>query len=97
MVIGNPQLEQKYGDWAREQQDKPIQQSKPTLGLGEFSVFHWLLLLAVISIPLPAARILRRAGCSPGWSLPCFIPILAWISLWVFSFVRWPALDRKAN
>ena len=96
-VIGDPQLEQKYGEWAREREEKQNQHSESSFGLGEFSVFLWLLLLGVITIPLPAARILRRAGRSPGWALLCFIPILAWIGLWVFSFVRWPALDKKAT
>lgn len=54
-----------------------------------------LLLVSGFVLGFPAARILRRTGLSPWWSLLVLVPYLNVAALWVFAFVRWP-LDTNA-
>ena len=49
-----------------------------------------LLILSGAVLGLPAARILRRVGLSPWWSLLVLAPYLNIAALWVFAFTRWP-------
>jgi uncharacterized membrane protein YhaH (DUF805 family) len=54
-----------------------------------------LLALAALAIPiLMAARVLRRAGFSRWWALRVLVPVVNLIGLWLFAYVRWPAIDR---
>jgi uncharacterized membrane protein YhaH (DUF805 family) len=54
-----------------------------------------LLALAALAIPiLMAARVLRRAGFSRWWALLVLVPVVNLIGLWLFAYVRWPAIDR---
>jgi uncharacterized membrane protein YhaH (DUF805 family) len=54
-----------------------------------------LLALASLAIPiLMAARVLRRAGFSRWWALLVLVPVVNLIGLWLFAYVRWPAIDR---
>jgi uncharacterized membrane protein YhaH (DUF805 family) len=54
-----------------------------------------LLALAALAIPiLMAARVLRRAGFSRWWALLVLVPVVNLIGLWLFAYVRWPAVDR---
>lgn len=50
-----------------------------------------LVLLAVPMVMI--ARVLRRAGFSPWWTLLVLVPPINVIALWVFAYVRWPAVD----
>ena len=95
-VIGDAQLEQRYADWAKQRKELEAKDSESS-SLGDFSWIHWVLAFALISTPLPVARILRRAGRSPAWAFFCFMPVLGWIGLWVFSFTNWPALNKKTK
>jgi|APCry1669189070_1035195.scaffolds.fasta_scaffold45814_3 uncharacterized membrane protein YhaH (DUF805 family) len=53
-----------------------------------------LLALAALAIPiLMAARVLRRAGFSRWWALLVLVPVVNLIGLWLFAYVRWPAVD----
>lgn len=62
--------------------------------MGEFSVWHWLVVLIVYVIPaLLMTQVSRRAGLSSWWFVVWLIPILQWIGLWVFAFSRWPSVD----
>jgi hypothetical protein len=61
--------------------------------------WHWImppimLLLFVLILGIPVARILRRAGRSRWWTIIAFVPLLNLVGLWVFAFVRWPAVDK---
>ena len=38
-------------------------------------------------------KVLSRAGFSRWWVLVAFLPIVAWLGIWVFAYVRWPKLD----
>jgi len=54
-----------------------------------------LLALAALAIPiLMAARVLRRAGFSRWWALLVLVPVVNLVGLWLFAYVRWPAVDR---
>ncbi|MFM0321821.1 hypothetical protein [Caballeronia glebae] len=53
------------------------------------------LLVAVAAFALmiyPFVRIIRRTGRS-GWWILAFLSPLSLIALYVFAFVRWPAID----
>jgi uncharacterized membrane protein YhaH (DUF805 family) len=53
-----------------------------------------LLALAALAIPiLMAARVLRRAGFSRWWALLVLVPVVNLIGLWLFAYIRWPAVD----
>jgi uncharacterized membrane protein YhaH (DUF805 family) len=57
--------------------------------------FEDLILLAAILAVLtcPVVRIIRRMGRSGWWVLAFMTPALTLIALYVFAFVRWPAID----
>ncbi|WP_044041096.1 DUF805 domain-containing protein [Caballeronia insecticola] len=54
----------------------------------------WLFfaVVSVVSI-YPFVRIVRRTGRSGWWVLAFLTPPLTLIALYVFAFVRWPAID----
>ena len=62
------------------------------------SPVHLLIILLTVSVILinlvPIARILGRTGHSGWWSLLIFVPVVNWIALWVFAYVRWPSIDK---
>lgn len=73
--------------------------------MGVYSTLHWAIVLVVlVVIGFPIARILQRTGHSPWWVLLGLIPLVNWIALWVFAYSRWPAVpeptgdeDRRLN
>jgi hypothetical protein len=62
--------------------------------MGEFSVFHWLVVFALLANTVPVGMVLKRTGHSPGWCVLIFVPLVNLIMLWVFAFKRWP-IDVK--
>ena len=63
-----------------------------SMGLG-----MWLLVIVIsLAMLYPYMRIIRRTGHSGWWLITMFVPILNVIMLWVFAFVKWPAVDRTA-
>jgi uncharacterized membrane protein YhaH (DUF805 family) len=53
-----------------------------------------LLALVLLAVPLlMIGRVLRRAGYSPWWALVVLVPLVNLVALWVFAYVRWPAVD----
>jgi len=56
--------------------------------MGSLSIWHWVVVLAVLATPLPIARILKRDGLSPFWALLYFIPLVNVIALWVWGYSR---------
>ena len=66
--------------------------------MGVFSIWHWIIaLLAVLVVFLPiwfGFRILKKAGRNGWWSLLIFFPTFLPIGIWVFAFLRWPAIDK---
>ncbi len=59
--------------------------------MGEYSVSHWLVVLLILSVVVPVAKILRRTGHNPTWALLYFFPLVNFIALWVFAFKPWPS------
>lgn len=55
-----------------------------------------LLALLLLAVPLlMLGRIVRRAGFSPWWALVVLVPLVNLVALWVFAYVRWPAIDDR--
>ena len=50
------------------------------------------LIIFLIGYFIPG-KIVSKAGFSRWWFLILFIPIVNLISIWIFAFKRWPALD----
>jgi uncharacterized membrane protein YhaH (DUF805 family) len=50
-------------------------------------------MFAVVTYPL--VRIIRRTGRSGWWVIVLMTPALTLIALYVFAFVRWPAIDGQ--
>lgn len=64
--------------------------------VGSFSIWHWLVIFVFGLLFLyPNIRILRRAGFSGWWVLLIFVPIVGFLTPWIFAFVRWPAVDKQ--
>ena len=61
--------------------------------MGAFSPIHWLIVFVLVSLLIPSARILERAGYSRLWCLLAFVPLVNFIALWVFAYAKWPALE----
>jgi uncharacterized membrane protein YhaH (DUF805 family) len=62
-----------------------------------YSFYHWLIAVIIVVIYLliflvPIAQIVHRAGFSRWWCVLSIIPLINFILLWVFAFVRWPAI-----
>ena len=62
--------------------------------------WHWIMaiimpVLMIALIGIPVANVLHRAGRSRWWTVLAFIPLVNLISLWVFAFARWPAVDDE--
>jgi uncharacterized membrane protein YhaH (DUF805 family) len=48
----------------------------------------------LLAVPLwMIGRVLKRAGYSPWWALLVLVPLVNLVALWVFAYVRWPAID----
>lgn len=63
--------------------------------MSTFTIWHWLIILVIIfGILFPVARILKRTGHNPFYSLLLLIPLVSWIMLWVFAYKKWP-IDNK--
>lgn len=63
--------------------------------MGNFSIWHWLVVLISLSIFLvPAWLIFKKAGY-PGWaSVLLCIPMINIVVLWWFALAKWPALTK---
>ena len=67
---------------------------------GAFSSPSPVTLLALVLLAVPLlmiGRVLRRAGHSPWWALVVLVPLANLVALWVFAYVRWPAVDRATR
>lgn len=62
--------------------------------MDTISPFHWLVVIAILSLLIPTHQIIRRAGYSGWWCVLVFVPIVNLVALWVFAFVRWPAIPK---
>jgi uncharacterized membrane protein YhaH (DUF805 family) len=63
---------------------------------GLFSPGDVLVLIAVFAfISFPVVRILQRTGRSGWWVIVFMTPALTFFALYVFAFIRWPAIDGE--
>jgi hypothetical protein len=53
-----------------------------------------VIVVAVAAIIWPYCRVVSRAGYSPWLGLLIIVPLVNVIALWVFAYVRWPALPE---
>jgi hypothetical protein len=45
----------------------------------------------VVILPaIPIARILRRTGFTPWWAILFIVPVVGYLALWIFAYIRWP-------
>jgi hypothetical protein len=65
--------------------------------MGEFSIFHWLIVFAILSMAIPWAKILSRTGHNAAWCVFCFFPLINLILLWFFAFKPWPTEKPKLS
>ncbi|WP_431824629.1 hypothetical protein [Burkholderia sp. F1] len=66
--------------------------------MHHFSTLNLLAALVVFAACFyPYVRIVRRTGHSGWWVLTMIVPILNFVMLWVFAFVRWPAVDDQRS
>ena len=56
--------------------------------------------LYLVTVFVPAVKLLRRTGHSAVWCLFAFIPVLNVLAFWVFAFKPWPTdapLETRAK
>ncbi len=65
-----------------------------SLATGTWSVLL-LSALAILGVWI-TARILIRAGIRPWWAVLILVPVVNLAMIYVFAFIRWPALENPA-
>jgi hypothetical protein len=59
--------------------------------MGQFSVWHWLIVLVyALILIVPFWRIFPRAGMPSPLSILMGVPLVNIVLLWVLAFKRWP-------
>jgi hypothetical protein len=65
-----------------------------TIGFGEV-----VIVVVVLAMVLPtvwaSSLVVKKAGFSRGWALLLLVPLVNLVAIWIFAFIRWPALSRK--
>lgn len=64
--------------------------------MGFDSIWHWILVFALVLFYIPAWRIVSKAGFPGALSLLMLVPLVNIAMLWVFAFVRWPVESRHS-
>jgi hypothetical protein len=65
--------------------------------MGGVSVVHWIVLLAVLAIPVWVwGVIVKKAGFNPWWGLLVIVPLVNVVMLFVFAYSKWPT-DRPSD
>ncbi len=63
--------------------------------MENFALWHLgALILSIIILAVPVARILHRIGFSMVWTILVFIPLINLVFLWVLAYVEWPVDDK---
>jgi len=55
-----------------------------------------LALFWIAIILLPFAKLLKRTGHKPAWSVFFVIPLVNVVALWIFAFRSWP-IDKQPH
>ncbi len=62
--------------------------------MAEFHIWNWIVVLAVLLLPIliviPFWRLLPRAGIPGPVALLAIVPFVPLILLWILAFKRWP-------
>jgi uncharacterized membrane protein YhaH (DUF805 family) len=59
--------------------------------MGTFSIVHWLIFgIIFTSWMVPAWKITSKAGYSGAWSLILLVPMVGFVAVWAFAFMKWP-------
>lgn len=67
-----------------------------SMHIGGSEPMHWfIIIILLVLVAVPFARILQRTGHSMWWVIAFVIPGITLIALWVLAFARWPAVDRQ--
>ncbi|KZK84834.1 hypothetical protein PsW64_01615 [Pseudovibrio sp. W64] len=53
-----------------------------------------IMIVWILVVVIPIARILNRLGFSRIWTILAFIPLVNLIFLWILAYVHWPVEDR---
>ncbi len=66
--------------------------------MGSFSLMHWLIVLIwIIGIGVPVAKILGRLGYSKAWTVLAFVPMVNIIALWILASASWPNVRQGGS
>ncbi len=63
--------------------------------MGSFSIWHWIVAVAVAAGAWGFVRIVRRTGASLWWILPLLLPGVGGVAILWFSYADWPKLNRR--
>jgi uncharacterized membrane protein YhaH (DUF805 family) len=69
--------------------------------MGNIGFTEILLLLIVLALLAPwiwaHCRIARKAGFSAAWGWTSVVPFVNFVMIFVFAFVDWPVIPKKAS
>jgi uncharacterized membrane protein YhaH (DUF805 family) len=63
--------------------------------MGSLSIWHWIIIIVVMAVPIPVAKLLKKTGRTGWWALLYFVPILNIIFLWIWAFSAGPIRQPK--
>jgi hypothetical protein len=55
---------------------------------GAFVIIGILVWFVIVGVPV--TQVLHRTGFSRAWVLILLVPIVNFIFLWIYAFIRWP-------
>lgn len=59
--------------------------------MENYSIIHWLIFgIVFIAWMVPAWKITSKAGYSGAWSLILLVPMVGFVAIWAFAFMKWP-------
>jgi predicted PurR-regulated permease PerM len=64
------------------------------MGDGGISIWQLVIAILVMGYIWPVTRILHKAGFSRWWAIAMYIPLVNLFVIYVFAFVKWPAIDE---
>ncbi len=65
--------------------------------MGGFSLWHWIIVIVVLALNLPAYWAIKKTGWSGWWFLILYLGPLGVIFLWVLAFAKWPGAPADAR
>jgi hypothetical protein len=64
------------------------------IGFGELVLLALILCMFLPTI-WASSLVLKKAGFSRWWACLLLLPVVNLVAIWVFAFIRWPALSAK--